>query len=66
MINIFINSEKYCINLSNNLTYELILNLSGYPISDNYEIVDEKLNRRYSKNSIIEPYNNMSLVIYVK
>jgi len=63
MIQIYINSEKFMVNPNEELKYETILRLSGYPIGHEYTIVDEITGIEYATDSKIIAKNNMSLVI---
>lgn len=62
MMIIFVNSEKYKLNFDQ-VSFDQIINLSGYPKNKRYKIIDEQTHDEYFENQIIVLRQNMSLMI---
>lgn len=58
----YINSERYLSNVEE-LTYLEVIKMSGYPLDNNYRIINEKSGESYKKDDIISISDNISLMI---
>lgn len=60
---IFINSEKYLLDVGE-ITFQEVIRMAGFTPGNRYRILDERDNVNYYYGDSILLKNNMSLVIY--